>query len=167
MSLNGEKYDYHRIGKKLGLEKACYRNPTGDPIIKKYHIKDLGVCISSDLSWSKQIEEMVSKTRSMLGWTLRTFRTKEREPVITIWNSLVWPNLEYCSPMWAPSPTNYGEIDMNEDTQGSFTKSINGIEGHDYTQRLKKVKMYSIQTTKKTWKIQDIVCLQNKGKIGP
>ena len=70
MSLNGDKFDYHRIGIKPGFEKACYRNPTGDPIIEKDHIKELGVYISSDLSWSKQIEEVVSKTRSMSGWTL-------------------------------------------------------------------------------------------------
>ena len=49
----------------------------GDPIIEKDHIKDLGVYISSDLSWGKQIEEVLSKTISMSGWTLRTFRTRE------------------------------------------------------------------------------------------
>ena len=42
MSLNGDKFDYHRIGIKTGLEKSCYRNPTGDPIIEKKHVKDLG-----------------------------------------------------------------------------------------------------------------------------
>ena len=52
-----------------------------------------------------------------------TFRTREREPMITIWSSLVQPNLDYCSPLWAPSPFNYGEIDMLEETQRSFTRN--------------------------------------------
>jgi len=53
MSPNGDKFDYHRIGKKLGLEKVCYKTPVGEPIDKKHYIKYLRVYISSDLSWSK------------------------------------------------------------------------------------------------------------------
>ena len=153
MSLNGDKFDYHRIGIKPGLEKACCRNPMGDPIIEKDHIKDLGVYISSNLSWGKQIEEVVSKTISMSGWAHRTFRTREPEPMKTVWNSLVRPSLDYCSPLWAPCPSNYGEIDMLEDTQRSFTRNINDMEGLYYAQRPKKLKIYSIQRRHERYKI--------------
>ena len=77
MSLNGDKFDYHRIGKNLGLEDCSYRSPAGESIYEKDHIKYLGVYIFSDLSWSKQIEEVVSKTRYMSGWTLRIVQTRD------------------------------------------------------------------------------------------
>ena len=112
--------------------------------------------------WSKQIEEVVSKTRSMSGWTLRTFRTREREPMTTIWNSLVRPNLDYCSLLWAPSPSNYGEIDMLEDTQRSFIRNVNGMKGLDCAQRLKKLKMYSIQRRHVRYKILYIYKIKEK-----
>merc|ERR1711874_754865 len=50
---------------------------------------------------------------------------------------------------WTPCPSNYGEID----TQRSFTRNINGMEGLDYAQRLKKLKMYSIQRRHERYKI--------------
>ena len=82
--------------------------------------------------------------------------------MITIWNSLVRPNLYYCSPLWAPSPSNYGEIDMLEDTQRSFTRNVNGMEGLDYAQRLKKLKMYSIQRRHERYKILYVYKIKEK-----
>ena len=83
----------------------------------------------------------------MSGWALRTFSTKEEEHMITIWNSLVRPCLDYCSPLWSPMPSNLQEIDLLEETQRSFTRQIRGLEGLDYAERLEKLKkpMYSIQ----------------------
>jgi len=46
----------------------------------------------------------------MLGWALRTFRTQATEPTITIWNSLVRPHLDYCSPLRSPNPSDIKEI---------------------------------------------------------
>ena len=89
MILNGDKFEYHRIGKKLNIEKYPYKDPTDENIIAKEYIKDLGVYISSDLTWNRQIEETVSKARFMLGWALRTFQTREVKPMITVWNSLI------------------------------------------------------------------------------
>ena len=40
-------------------------------IIEKEYIKDLGVYISSDLTWTRQINEVVSGARTMSGWGLR------------------------------------------------------------------------------------------------
>ena len=73
MCLNGDKFEHHRIGNNLGIKKHTYKDPTGAIIKEKEHIKDLGVHISSDLTWKKQTSEVVSKARSMSGWTMRTF----------------------------------------------------------------------------------------------
>ena len=93
-------------------------------IFKKKNIRDLGIHISNDLTWTKQINEVVSKARSMLGWTMRTFQTRERVPISTIWNSLVRPCLDYYSQLWSPNPSNLREIDFLEETYRSFTRQI-------------------------------------------
>ena len=153
MCLNGDKFEHHRIGKNLDVEKYTYKDPNGKVINVKEHIKDLGTYVSSDLTWSRQIEEALSKARIMAGWTLRTFCTREKEPMVTIWNSLVRPSLDHCSPLWSPRPSNFKEIDLLEDTQRSFTRQINGMEGLDYAHRLKMLKMYSIQRRQERYKI--------------
>ena len=73
--------------------------------------------------------------------------------MITIWNSLVRPCLDYCSPVWSPRPSNFQEIDLLEGIQRSFTRQIDGMEGLDYAQRLKKLHMYSIQRRNERFKI--------------
>ena len=153
MTLNGDKFEYHRIGKKLKIERYSYKDPTDENIVEKEYIKDLGVYISSDLTWKKQIEETVSRARLMLGWALRTFQTREVEPMVTVWNSLIRPHLDYCSPLWSPRPTNVGEIDLLESTQRVFTRSIRGMEGKDYAQRLNKLPITSIQRRHERYKI--------------
>jgi len=151
MTLNGDKFEHHRIGKKLNIERYSYKDPTEENIIEKECIKDLGVYISSDLTWNRQIEETVSKARLMSGWALRTFQTREAEPMITVWNSLIRPHLDYCSPLWSPRPTNVGEIDLLESTV--FTRSIRGMEGKDYAQRLNKLPISSVQRRHERYKI--------------
>ena len=153
MCLNGDKFEYHRIGKNLNIEKCLYKDPNGKIIPEKDHIKDLGVYISSDLTWTRQTEEVVSKARIMAGWALRTFVTREIEPMVTIWNSLVRPNLDYCSPLWSPRPSNFKAIDLLEDTQRSFTRKIKGMDYLDYAHRLKTLKMYSVQRRLERYKI--------------
>ena len=153
MCLNGDKFEHHRIGNNLGIENHVYKDPTGAIIKEKEFIKDLGVHISSDLTWTRQTNEVVSKARSMSGWTMRTFQTREREPMSTIWNSLVRPHLDYCSPLWSPRPSNFQEIDLLEETYRSFTRQITGMDGLDYAQRLKELKRSSIQRRHERFKI--------------
>ena len=88
----------------------------------------------------------------MSGWTMRTFQTRESVPMSTIWNSLVRPCLDYCSPLWSPSPSNFREIDL-EETYRSFIRQIREGDGLDYAQRLKKVKRSSIQRRHERFKI--------------
>merc|ERR1711913_182493 len=86
--------------------------------------------ISNDLTWTRQINEVVSKSRSMAGWALRTFRTRKEQPMTTIWNSLVRPCLDYCSPVWSPRLSNLQEIDLLEETEIFYqTNRWNGGTG--------------------------------------
>ena len=107
-------------------------------------------------------EEVVSQAISMSGWAHKTFQSRDPGPMVTVWNSLVRPGLDYCSPLWAPCPSNYSEIDMLEDTQRSFTRNINGMEGLDYAQRLKKLKLYSIQRRHERYKILYVYKIKEK-----
>ena len=50
MTLNGDKFEHHRIGKNLDIDKYLYMGPTEENIVEKEYIKDLGVYITSDLT---------------------------------------------------------------------------------------------------------------------
>ena len=73
--------------------------------------------------------------------------------MIIMWNTQVRSIMDYCSPLWAPDPKDLGNIDLLENTQRSFTRSINGMEGLDYAQRLRKLHMYSVQRRHERYKI--------------
>ena len=81
----------------------------------------------------------------MIRWDLRTFSTREKDLMLTMWNSQIHPILDYCSPLWSPGPWNYNEIDQLENTQRTFTRQIIGMDDLDYSQRLKALNLYSIQ----------------------
>ena len=49
------------------LKTPIYKDPVGNVIKEKEHIKDLGVIISDDLTRSKHITEVVSRASVMSG----------------------------------------------------------------------------------------------------
>ena len=51
--------------------------------------------------------------------------------------------MEYCCVVWAPAQQNL--INELENIQRTFTSKINGMEGLDYHERLKKLNMYSLE----------------------
>ena len=65
--------------------------------------RDLGVLISSDLSWNKHIDTITTKANRMLGFLKRNC-TKDVPPraVKSLFIALVRSHLGYCSQVWAP-----------------------------------------------------------------
>ena len=157
MCLNGDKFEHLHVGNNLHQVKA-----SGNTIEKKQHVKDLGVTVSNDLTWTKQVEEVDAKARVMSGWALRVFSTRDQSAMITIWNAKIRPIFDYCSPLWAPCPNNYKDIELLEETQRSFTRCINGMEGLDYAQRLKTLKLYSTQRRHERYKLIYIYKIKEK-----
>ena len=60
-----------------------------------------------------------------------------------MFNSYLKSKLEYCCIVWSPREQQY--INEIEDIQRIFTSKIDGMEGLNYHQRLKKLGMYSME----------------------
>ena len=66
------------------------------------NIKDLGVTISFDLSWSDHIQEVVNKANKVLGVIKRVLGANSLNEFSLLYKSLVRPILEYVAPVWCP-----------------------------------------------------------------
>ena len=62
----------------------------------------MGVIISSDLSWSKHVEEIVNKVNKVLGLITRIVGNRNKDVFSLLYKSLVRPILEYACPLWDP-----------------------------------------------------------------
>ena len=97
--------------------------------------------MSNNLTFSKHIEKTVFTCRKLVGWIMRTFRSRNKDVILVMWNSMIQSRLDYCSQLWSPSLTS--EISKLEDVQRNFTKRIEGMHDMSYHERLKALRMYS------------------------
>lgn len=146
MVFNGDKFECLRywpnedIGNVFKAE-FIYTDPKGEKIVEKDSLRDLGVEMSSNLSFSIHINKITTSCRKLTGWALRTFRSRNKVVMLTIWKSLIQSILDYCSQLW--SPYSAADIGKLEDVQRSFTSRIDGMTGLNYWQRLKALNLYS------------------------
>ena len=138
-------------------ETSEYTTPRGHLISPKETVRDLGVYVSSSRSWGPHIENTVQGAQKMAAWALSAFRDRSVSVMLTLYKSMVRSKLEYCCPVW--NPTSIGEIKKLEDVQRSFTRRITGCRELTYWDRLKRLKMMSLQRRREryciihVWKI--------------
>ena len=134
-----------------------YRTKDGTPIQRKSSVRDLGIMMSEDVTFKENIEIMVKRGKRMAGWALRTFKSRDKTVMLTLYKALIRPFIEYGCQVW--SPQNAGEITKLENIQRAFTRKIDGMEGKNYWQRLKELNLHSLQRRREryiiiyTWKI--------------
>ena len=58
--------------------------------------------VSSDLSWSEQVNVTVNKANKRLGLVHRIVGSSNPSTFSTVYKSLVRPVLEYAAPVWNP-----------------------------------------------------------------
>ncbi|MEL7079430.1 MAG: reverse transcriptase family protein [Cyanobacteria bacterium J06582_2] len=149
---NGDKFEHIHFGKKI-TPTPTYYDPQGNPIETKNLIKDLGILISNDLSWSPHIDKIISECRKQTAWILRTFTKRDILTMRSLWISLVRPIIDYCSPLWSPPPKSYGCIDKLEGVLRSFSKHVENLQDKNYNERLKALNLQSIQRRHERYKI--------------
>ena len=132
-------------------ENTCYKTPSGDPIKVVEHAKDLGVIMSSTGTFKQHVGNVISTSSQLCSWVLRTFRTRQKLPMMTLWKSLIRPKLEYCCQLWCPTQT--GDIQRLEQVQRSFIQKITGVKHLSYWKQLKELSMYSLERRRERYSI--------------
>ena len=77
-------------------------DPNGEILKSVKNIKDLGITISYDLSWSDHIHEVVNEANKVLGVIKRVLGSNSVNEFSLLHKSLVRPILEYAAPVWCP-----------------------------------------------------------------
>ena len=142
MHFNSDKFECLRFWPGTGtLPSYQYRGPDNSSIEVKDNLKDLGVQISSALSFKAHIEKTVAASTKLVGWSLRSFRRRSKGIMRVIWQTLIQPKIDYCSQLW--SPGDQESINKIESVQRHFTSKVTGLEGMSYWERLQVMQLYS------------------------
>ena len=124
-------------------ETMTYETSFGNTLYPADELRDLGVKVTSDLSWSRHVSNIAKKARTVASWVFSVFRTRNTETMLTLYKSLVRSHLEYCCPLWNPPKTT--DIQLLEGVQRTFTRKIWGVQHLDYWDRLKALNLMSLQ----------------------
>ena len=113
------------------------------PIISSSLQKDLGILVSSDLSWYQHISKVTSKAYNILGLLCWTFSsTNNTTTKKQLYVSLVRSQILYGSQIWRPILTK--DINVMESLQHRATKYILNDYNSDYRTRLIKLHLLPI-----------------------
>ena len=108
MNFNSDKFELLRYKVKHSMDiqtSTSYLSNDGSIIQEKTHVRDLGVTLSNDATFTKHIQEKCISIKSKIAWVLRTFKSRERTTMLTLWKTLIMCHLDYCSQLWSPSRT--------------------------------------------------------------
>jgi hypothetical protein len=152
MEFNTEKFQAIRFQDVLNVPD--YKGSDGSTIKQAKFVKDLGLQISDDLSFTRHIQSVIKKGNQMAGWILRVFKGRSQSLLQPLLKQLVIPRMEYCSVLWSP----HSQVLINrlESVQKNFTSKIDFTdepERLNYWERLKKLKIYSLQRRRERYSI--------------
>ena len=150
MELNESKFQLLQHGRNLDL-KTDYQLPSGKPLSLELVVKDLGVHIDEELTFRPHVREKIVEASRKAAWILRTFSTRDPSHMLLLYQTHVRSILEYCCALWDPHLK--CDISSVEAVQRSFTAKISGCEDLNYWERLKKLKLYSLQRRRERYAI--------------
>ena len=144
VSFNMDKFFNLKYNKKE--EFSSPYEIRGTIISEEQRTRDLGVIVNNKGTPEDHIEEVVRQCGRISGMILRTFKTREKQCMLTLLKTLILSKIDFCSVLWAP----YKVCDMRkvEKIQANFTRWIEkpGSDTDlDYWDRLKEFNLYSVQ----------------------
>ena len=158
MKFNEDKFELISYPvRRENHNQPCYSARNGSQIDNKIELKDLGILLSKEATFSSNINQKVATAKKLVGWIHRTFHSREKLAMMTLFKSLVIPRIEYCCQLW--NPNKQCDISDIEGIQKSYTKKITGMRELNYWQRLAALKLYSLERRREryiiiyVWKI--------------
>ena len=160
MFFNAKKFHYLPLSSSQASNKSNISiNPSMDIIPQSTDVPDLGIIMSKDCSFDSHISRLSRKCKNLSGWILRSFVSRDKLNMLTLFKYLVISRLDDASQLW--SPHKISQTTQTEKVQWSFTKHIAGLRDLSYHERLQTLKLYSLQRRRKRyciiliWKIID------------
>ena len=151
MEFNSKKFEQIIHGSTKDVSVEPYESSSKDPITIKNTVKDLGVFSTNDLLFEEHMKKIINSSKVVMGMLLRTFSTRERGPMMRMFDTYIKSKMEYCCIVWSPVRQKW--IYELEKIQKSFTSKINGMEELDYHERLKKLNLYSLERRRERYMI--------------
>ena len=144
MELNHTKCKVLRISRKKTPFQTNY-NINGHIIEQVTNMKDLGVIVSKDLSWSRHIESIVSQANKILGLIKPICKdVKNVQTRRSLYCALVRSKLEYASNVWSPYTIKLKLL--VENVQRRATRYIlNYPKDMCYKERLQKINLLPLE----------------------
>ena len=154
MAWNGAKFVLLRLGAKEELkDNTMVFTPNHESPIEPVEVaRDLGIKMDAGLTFKAQRASAAAKARSMAGWALRTFRSREPSLMRTLWRTLVQPHQDYASQLWAPVGRR-GDIGVQEAPLRAFTKRVRGLRDLPYQERLQALHLLSTERRVERYRI--------------
>ena len=160
MLLHQDKFELmnHPAGQRNLLQELPFQNEfleystaKGSTLSPQPTVKDLGVTICSDLSWSTHISNIAEAGRRISSWILSVFADRSESTIMPLYKTLVRSRLEYNSPLWNPSKIE--DIKHLEGVQRTVTSRIREVKHLCYWDRLKKLNLMSLQRRRERYVI--------------
>ena len=143
MFFNAQKFHYVSFNTDpTGNKCNVYVNTKMDIIPHSSNVQDLGITMSSDCTFNVHINSLSKRCKNLTGWILRTFISRDKLTMLTLFKALVLSRLDYGSQLW--SPHKICQINQIEKIQRAFTKHITGMYDLPYTKRLKMLNLNSL-----------------------
>ena len=152
MVLNEDKFELltHSLTKTNPLKELPFSNQffeysteSGTEIPPSDLVQDLGINITTNLNWSTHINLISSKARQLISWVLSVFKNRSEQTMMRLYKALIRSRIEFCSPLWHPSKIE--DIKTLESVQRLFTSKITEVSHLNYYNRLKSLKIQSLQ----------------------
>ena len=92
MILNGKIFEHIHYGNQIKGNR--YFTEHSKIIQEKPAVKDLGVVLSKDTTFKQHINGILKRATELVGWVLRTLKSREKDVMIILWKFLVIPHLD-------------------------------------------------------------------------
>ena len=92
MVLNSSKFELIKYGRKCFTDVPySYLDSSQQAIDPTDNVKDLGVMMSSTALFSNHVENTITKVNKMVSWALRSFQSRSKDFILTVWKSIILP----------------------------------------------------------------------------
>ena len=120
-----------------------YTTNPGNELQPVSSLRDLGIIIADDFSWSEHISKITTKATQMSAWVMSIYKHRGKQHMLIMYKSFVRSHLEFSCPLW--NPYKITDITNIEKVQRSFTAKIHGYQHYNYWERLVELKLQSLQ----------------------